>query len=332
MTSRAGDFAGIDMTSRVDNLHELLIGYISEEGKVSMLEGVRFGYMEGEDGVRIHVTVLGEGEPLLLIHGYPETSAMWNKVAPELAKRYTVVACDLRGYGESDKPHAQPDHYTYCKKMMAADLVKVMHGMGYDRFAVMGHDRGARVAYRMALEWPEVVSKLVLLDIVSTIDMYGCGHPDLCKAIFHWYFLPQEEPLVENLIMGDRVAYLNKQLGISAPPWEDEEAAKLYPDEVYQEYDNCFDALSVHGTTEDYRAGYTWDRKHDEWALAEGRKITAPTMAIWGSKGLVEKYFDPIECWSKYCTDLRGCTVDSGHFIPEENPEGLLQALKGFLL
>lgn len=297
-----------------------------------MFEDARHERIEGTEGVAIHVAIMGQGDPLLLIHGYPETGAMWHKVAPALAERYTLVICDLRGYGDSDKPHAAPDHHTYSKHQMAADLVEVMAKLGYDRFNVMGHDRGARVAYRMALDWPQVVERLVLLDIVSTSDMYGCGHPDLAKAIFHWYFLPQDEPLVENMIMGDRAGYLNKQLGIAAPPWEDEAAARLYSDEAYREYDRCFDEGSVHGTTEDYRAGHSWDRQHDAEALEQGRKIVAPTMAIWGAKGLVERYFEPVECWRKYCEDVRGCTVDSGHFIPEENPQGLLEALEGFLL
>lgn len=297
-----------------------------------MFEGARYETIEGTEDVLINTAIMGQGDPLLLVHGYPETHLMWHKVAPALAQQYTVVACDLRGYGDSSKPHAASDHHTYTKRQMAADLVEGMAKLGFERFSVMGHDRGARVAYRLALDWPDVVEKLVLLDIVPTGDMYACGHPDLCKAIFHWYFLPQEEPMVEAMIAGNRIGYLNKQLGIAAPPNCDEAAARLYTQEVYEEYARCFDEASIHGTTEDYRAAYYIDRELDATDLMMGKKIMAPTLAIWGAKGLVEKYFEPVECWRQFCMFVQGCTVDAGHFIPEENPEGLLEALRGFLL
>ena len=157
---------------------------------------------------------MGEGEPLLLLHGHPETYLMWHKVAGDLAHRFTVVMCDLRGYGDSDKPEGLPDHSTYSKRIMAEDCIAVMGKLGFDRFSVMGHDRGARVAYRMALDHPEVVNKLVLLDIVSTYDMYALSSAEFAKALFHWYLLTQDEPFPEDLILSSRKMYFRNALHI----------------------------------------------------------------------------------------------------------------------
>lgn len=201
-----------------------------------MFETATHRFIQGVNGVTIHTVVMGEGEPLLLLHGHPETYLMWHKVAGDLAHRFTVVMCDLRGYGDSDKPEGLPDHSTYSKRIMAEDCIAVMGKLGFDRFSVMGHDRGARVAYRMALDHPEVVNKLVLLDIVSTYDMYALSSAEFAKALFHWYLLTQDEPFPEDLILSSRKMYFRNALHIGRYNSENDTSSEAFPQEVYDEY------------------------------------------------------------------------------------------------
>lgn len=296
-----------------------------------MFDSAAHHMIEGEAGVRIHTVVMGSGAPLLLLHGHPETYLMWHNIVEELAQHFTVVACDLRGYGDSDKPEGLPDHSNYSKRVMAQDHIAAMKKLGFDHFAVMGHDRGARVAYRMALDHPEVVDKLVLLDIVSTFDMYDTSSAEFAKALFHWYLLTQDAPFPEDLIISSRKLYFRNALHIGRYNSKHDTAAEVFPQEVYDEYLRHYDVACIHAICEEYRAGESIDRIHDAFDLAQGNKITAPTLVLWGENGLVEKFFTPLQSWSRFCENVQGCALPCGHFIPEEAPEALMQELRKFL-
>lgn len=283
------------------------------------------------DGAVIHAVVLGEGSPLLLLHGHPETYLMWHKVVPELSKRFTVVCTDLRGYGDSSKPEGLPDHSNYSKRVMAQDQIAVMKALGFDRFHVMGHDRGARVGYRMALDHPEAVDKLVLLDIVSTYDMYALSTREFSKALFQWYFFTQEYPLPEDMIMASRDQFFRYSLHIARYHSENDTQASAFPPEIYQEYLRCYDRDTIHAICEEYRAGETVDLVLDAEDIQAGRKIQAQTLVLWGGNGLVQRFFRPMECWEKFGGHFQGRALLCGHFIPEEAPEELLEAVSQFL-
>lgn len=296
-----------------------------------MFETATHRFIQGANGVAIHTVVMGEGEPLLLLHGHPETYLMWHKVAGDLAHRFTVVMCDLRGYGDSDKPEGLPDHSTYSKRIMAEDCIAVMGKLGFDCFSVMGHDRGARVAYRMALDHPEVVNKLVLLDIVSTYDMYALSSAEFAKALFHWYLLTQDEPFPEDLILSSRKMYFRNALHIGRYNSENDTSSEAFPQEVYDEYLRHYNMECIHAICEEYRAGECIDRFLDKEDLDAGKKITAEALVLWGANGLVEKFFSPLQCWHKFCTNVQGRTLPCGHFIPEEAPIPLLAEVQRFL-
>ncbi|MCI8869656.1 MAG: alpha/beta hydrolase [Lawsonibacter sp.] len=296
-----------------------------------MLKDVTHHNIQVEEGVFIHAAAMGQGEPLLLLHGHPETWLMWHKMAPQLAKRFTVVASDLRGYGDSSKPESIPGHGNYSKRVMAEDQIKVMKHLGFDRFHVMGHDRGARVGYRMALDHPEAVDKLVLLDIVSTYDMYALSSREFSKALFQWYFFTQAAPLPEDMICASRDQFFRYSLHISRYHSENDTSAEHFPPEVYQEYFRCYTPETIRAICEEYRAGETVDLALDEEDLKNGKKIQAETLVLWGGSGLVERFFRPMECWAKFGDRFRGHPVPCGHFIPEEAPEEALKAVEAFL-
>ena len=287
--------------------------------------------LPGVDNVSIHGVICGSGSPVLLLHGYPETHLMWRHIIPTLAEEHTVVACDMRGYGDSDKPYGAPDHSSYSKRTMAHDMVLVMKQLGFDRFSVVGHDRGGRVAYRMALDHPDAVDKLVLLDIVPTGDMFAHPSPELAKAIYHWYFLTQEAPLPDHMIAGAREEYLRIALHINRFDFEANTGAETFSQEVYEEYLRCFDEGTIHGSSEDYRAAEVIDCTLDREDLVAGRKILAPTLLLWGANGLVDRYFEPLTCWEPFCEQATGHTLPCGHFSPEEAPQELLDSLVPFL-
>ena len=297
-----------------------------------MFETATHRFVPGADNLPIHTVVIGEGAPLLLLHGHPETYLMWHKIADDLARRFTVVLCDLRGYGDSGKPDGLPDHSTYSKRVMAQDCIKVMAELGFGTFSVMGHDRGARVAYRLALDHPEAVQKLVLLDIVSTYDMYALSSAEFAKALFHWYLLTQDEPFPEDLILSSRKMYFRNALHIGRYNSENDTSAEAFPPEVYEEYLRRYNVECIHAICEEYRAGESIDRFLDKDDIDAGNKITAETLVLWGANGLVEKFFDPLECWQKLCTNVQGRSLPCGHFIPEEAPIPLLKEVQRFLL
>src|SRR5215210_6222738 len=267
----------------------------------------------------------GEGPPVLLLHGYPQTHAMWHLVAPLLAEYFTVIATDLRGYGDSSKPEGGTDHAGYSKRAMAADQVEVMRELGFDSFAVAGHDRGGRVAHRLALDYPERVTKLAALDIVPTRHVFATADKDLATYYYHWFFLIQPYDLPERLIGADPAYYLRKKLGA----WGADESA--FSPEAMSEYERCFDAATVHASCEDYRAAASVDLAHDESDRSSGRAIECPLLALWGTRGVVGRLYDVPEVWSAYARDVRAKALDCGHFLPEERPEETARELLDFL-
>lgn len=269
----------------------------------------------------------GSGPPLLLLHGNPQTHAMWHKVAPELGRRYTVIAPDLRGYGGSMKPPATADHAPYAKTRMARDMVELMEKLGHKRFQIVAHDRGARVAHRLAMDHPQAVKKLMLLDISPTLTMYEQTSMDFAKSYWWWFWLIQPAPFPESMVAGAPEIYLKKKIG-----WGH---AGLTPftDETYAAYlSYVSDPATMHAMCEDYRAAASVDLAHDRADRAAGRKIACPVNVIWGEFGVVNRCFKPLEDWRAVAGDVRGRTLPCGHYIPEEVPEKLLEEMMGFFL
>jgi haloacetate dehalogenase len=275
-------------------------------------------------GALIHVTYGGSGEPVLLLHGYPQTHAMWHKVAPELARDYRVVCPDLRGYGDSSKPKGLPDHSNYSKRAMANDMVEVMRALGHERFHVVGHDRGGRVGHRMARDHGSRVKTLTVLDISPTLKMYRSTNMQFAKAYYHWFFLIQEAPLPERMLEGQAPYYILKRLG------RGKSGLKYFARQALAEYERAFnDPRTIHSTCEDYRAAATIDLVHDQKDLQ--RKIRMPVLALWGKQGVIEALFDCLADWREVATDVRGRALACGHFIAEEKPKELLAELRRFL-
>jgi len=268
----------------------------------------------------------GSGPALLLVHGYPQTKAMWHKIAPGLAERFTVVAPDSRGYGASSRPPGGDDHAGYSKRRMAADLVEVMASLGFERFAVAGHDRGGRVAYRMALDHPGRVTKLAVLDIVPTYEQFAAVDRAAALGSFHWYFLAQPAPLPERLIGADPEYFIRHMLGTWAG------TQSCFSDEALAEYVRCFkDPEVIHASCEDYRAGAFVDCQMDEADLRAGRKIACPVLAIWGDRGRSHKRRGVLETWRHWADDVQGEDLPCGHFLAEEAPDETRAALEKFL-
>jgi haloacetate dehalogenase len=276
-------------------------------------------------GTQIQCVVGGQGPPLLLLHGYPQTHAMWHKIAPLLAADYTVVCADLRGYGDSGKPAGGADHAAYAKRAMAQDMVDVMNALGFARFRLAGHDRGARVAHRLCVDHPEAVERVALLDISPTRTMYAGTSKAFATAYYHWFFLIQPFDLPERLIGADPSYYLRKKIG----GWS---AGMSYFDpRALAEYERCFgDPATIHATCEDYRAAASIDLVHDDADVAAGRIVACPLLALWGDEGVVNRLFDPLRDWAAVAGDVRGRSLPSGHFLAEEAPEATLAEFRAF--
>lgn len=278
------------------------------------------------DGVRIAAMVGGSGTPLLLLHGHPQTHAIWHKVAPRLAQHYTVVAADLRGYGDSSKPTGTDDHASYSKRRMAQDQVELMRALGFARFKVLAHDRGARVAHRLALDHAEAVERLVLLDIAPTLAMYEQTTQAFARAYWHWFFLIQKAPLPERLILADPGAYIHEVMG--------SRSAGLAPFDprALAEYRRCL-ALpgAAHGLCEDYRASASIDLQHDQADRDAARMVQAPLLVLWGEHGVVQRCFKPLDEWRRVARQVEGSTLPCGHYIAEEAPDALLAQALPFL-
>jgi haloacetate dehalogenase len=267
----------------------------------------------------------GTGPPLLLVHGYPQTKAMWHKIAPGLAERFTVVATDSRGYGASSRPPSGEGHLAYSKRRMATDLVEVMRSLGFERFAVAGHDRGGRVAYRMALDHPESVRKLAVLDIVPTYEQFAAVDRQAALGSFHWYFLAQPAPFPERLIGADPEYFIRHMLRAWAG------APTSFSDVALDEYIRSFkDPEVIRASCEDYRAGAYVDCQLDEADLKAGKKIACPVLAIWGDRGRSHKRREVIETWRRWTDDVQGEGLPCGHFLAEEAPDATRAALETF--
>ena len=279
-------------------------------------------------GVDIFARIGGSGPPLLLIHGFPQTHAMWHRIAPQLMQRFTCVLADLRGYGYSSCPPNDVKNEAYSKRVMANDILGLMHALGYESFAVVGHDRGARVGYRMALDHPEAVSCLGVLDIVPTHAMWHNFSMKLAMKTYHWLLLAQPHPLPEMLIEPNPVGYLDYTIA----SWTKAKDLSAFSEEALAEYRTHYATPEhIHATCNDYRSGATYDLAADEADCAAGRKIACPTLALWGNAGIPSNMPRPLDIWREWCSNVEGHGIDSGHFVAEENPQATLAALLPFL-
>lgn len=278
------------------------------------------------NGVHIAYRIGGSGPGLLLIHGHPQTHVIWHKVAEQLAEHFTVVAADLRGYGDSEKPAAVADHSNYSKREMARDSLELMRSLGFEQFSVLAHDRGARVAHRLALDHPQAVSRLVMLDIAPTLAMYAQTDEAFARAYWHWFFLIRPAPLPERLIEADPEQYLLSVMGSRSAGLQPFTAPAL------AEYVRCIQLPgTARGICEDYRASASIDLEHDREDIDAGRHLNLPVLVLWGGQGTVGRCFDPLAEWQKVATDVRGQALPCGHYIGEEVPQLLLEHVLPFL-
>ncbi len=276
----------------------------------------------------IFARIGGSGPPLLLIHGFPQTHAMWHRVAPVLMRRFTCVMPDLRGYGYSSCPEDDADNRAYCKRAMASDMVALMASLGHKRFAAVGHDRGGRVGYRLAFDQPRALSCLAVLDIVPTYEMWHNFTVALAMKTYHWLFLAQPSPLPEMLIERQPISYLDYTLA----SWTKTKDLSAFADEALAEYRLHYATPEhVHATCNDYRAGATSDLAHDEADRAAGKTIACPLLALWGTAGIPAHVSDPLAVWRGWARDVVGGGIDCGHFLAEENPDATLAQLLPFL-
>lgn len=291
----------------------------------ALFPGFHDTVVEVAPGQQIAAVVGGSGPPLLLLHGHPQTHVIWHRVAGTLAQHFTVVASDLRGYGDSSKPPGLPDHTNYAKRAMAQDQVRLMQHLGFDRFKVLAHDRGGRVAHRMAMDHVQAVERLVTLDIAPTLAMYEQTSQAFARAYWHWFFLIQPAPMPERLLQSDPAAYLRDVMG--------NRSAGLTPFDprALAEYERCLAMPGgAHGMCEDYRAAAGIDLEHDRADRDAGKKLTQPLLALWGAEGVVQKCFQPLDEWRKVSHNVSGEALPCGHYIPEEAPEALLAAVLPF--
>ena len=290
-----------------------------------MLEGFETVPL-ARDGVALHVRRAGQGAPLLLLHGHPQSQAMWHRVAPQLAERFSVVLMDLRGYGDSGRPPAGEQSANYTRREMALDALHVMRSLGHERFQVLAHDRGARVAHRLALDHPNAVQGLLLLDIAPTLAMYRNTTEGFARAYWHWFFLVQPPPLPEALIASDPVRYVRSVMGARHA------GLAAFAPEALAEYERC---AAIPGTAEsicaDYRASAGLDLQHDQADHDAGRRLLQPLRVLWGEHGAVGRNFDVPALWRAAAEDFTGRSLPCGHYIAEEAPGLLLDETHAFL-
>ncbi|WP_341963752.1 alpha/beta fold hydrolase [Pseudomonas sp. RC10] len=278
------------------------------------------------NGVQIAYRIGGNGPGLLLLHGHPQTHVIWHKIVERLSQRFTVVAADLRGYGDSGKPLATDDHSSYSKREMGRDMVALMRELGLPRFSILAHDRGARVAHRLALDHTDAVTRMTLLDIAPTLAMYSQTNEAFARAYWHWFFLIRPAPLPETLLEADPEQYLRSVMG--------SRSAGLTPftDEAFAEYVRCAKLPgTARGVCEDYRASATIDLEHDRADLDAGHHLQLPLQVLWGAEGTVGKCFDPLKEWQQVATNVRGRALPGGHYLAEEIPETLMAEVMPFL-
>ncbi len=273
-------------------------------------------------GATINLVTGGKGPPLLLLHGYPQTHVMWRKIAPRLAQDFTLVIPDLRGYGDSSKPPSTPDHAAYSKRALAQDQVETMAALGFDKFRVAGHDRGARVTHRLLRDHSAHIERAALLDIVPTLYRFETIDQKSATGSFHWFFLIQPAPFPERLIAAECDLFLRKMLGLSGTPGAHEP-------EAYAEYFRCFsNPETIRATCDEYRAGASIDLDHDR--ADRGRKLTMPLFLLWGERSGQGSGYDLLSVWRDHAETVSGHPINSGHFIPEEKPDEAYAALHGF--
>ncbi len=274
-------------------------------------------------GARIHLVHGGSGPPLLLLHGYPQTHLIWHLVVPLLTPHFHLICPDLRGYGDSAKPPGLPDHGNYSKRAMAADMAEVMETLGYRRFGVAGHDRGARVAHRLALDHPQRVEWACVMDIAPTLHMFRHTDQAFATGYYHWFFLIQPDGLPEKMIGANPASYLTEKLRRWAAP------GAVFDPAAVAEYVRCFsDPAAIHASCEDYRAAAGIDLEHDGADL--GRSVGCPLLVLWGSKGFVHRTYDVLNVWRRYADRVEGRALDCGHFLPEEAPQAVAAELRRF--
>lgn len=281
--------------------------------------------IETNDGpIDIAYQIGGSGPPMLLLHGFPQTKAIWHRTAPELAKHYTVIASDLRGYGQSSRPHGKPDHSTYSKRAMAADQHALMSALGYSQFFLVGHDRGGRVSHRLAMDFPESVLRLMVLDISPTLNMYESTTQQFATGYWHWFFLIQPEPIPEAMIGSNPEFWIQNHMGRYA-------GTGVFEKACWSEYvDQISDPKSVHAMCEDYRAAASIDLEHDRADRQMEKMLQMPVHVLWGEHGLVNACFSPIHDWQAVAKEVSGKSLPCGHYIPEELPNDLLSEIKAF--
>ena len=277
------------------------------------------------EGVPLHGRIGGQGTPLLLLHGHPQTHVMWHRVAPALAQRFTLVMMDLRGYGDSGRPVSNAAHEPYAKREMALDAMAIMQHHGFDRFQVLAHDRGARVAHRLAVDHPQAVQRLMLLDIAPTLAMYDNTSDAFARAYWHWFFLIQSPPLSEALIESDPVRYLRSLMGSRHA------GLAAFAPQALAEYERCVQIPgTAHAICEDYRASATLDLVHDRADVAQGRKLAQPLRVLYGEHGAVGRCFDVAALWRERAHEVACRSFPCGHYIAEEAPDMLLDEVFQF--
>lgn len=272
------------------------------------------------NGVQIAARIQGEGPPLLLLHGHPQTHVIWHRVWPELTRTHTCIAADLRGYGDSEKPDATPDHSAHSKREMARDMVDLMSALGHDQFDILAHDRGARVAHRLALDHADRVRRMMLLDIAPTLDMYEGTTRAFAQSYFHWFWLIQPAPIPETMIEHDPAFYVRSVMG-SRPG-----GLALFSAQALAEYERCarLPGLAT-GICEDYRASATIDLEHDRDGRAQGERLRMPVRVFWGERGAVGKNFDVLGLWRAVADDVEGRALPGAHYLAEEIPEQVVE-------
>jgi len=274
-------------------------------------------------GAEIHLRTAGNGFPLLLLHGYPQTHAIWHKIAPALARDFAVVCADLRGYGDSGKPGGGPEAYS--KRRMAQDMVEVMSALGHDRFLLAGHDRGGRVAHRLCLDHADRVILAAVLDIVPTLTLFRAIDQALAMGYYHWFFLSQPAPLPERLIGGDPLFYLHTKFG----QWSAAKDMSWLAPAALAEYERCFTSETIRASCDDYRAAATIDLD-DDVADAD-RRIACPLLVLWGERALMHRSFDVLATWrEKASGSVEGRALPCGHYLPEESADQTLAEFRGF--
>lgn len=277
-------------------------------------------------GAAIHYVKAGTGTPVLLLHGYPQTHACWHRIAPLLAREHTVVCADLRGYGDSSKPPGLPDHANYSKRAMAQDMVELMASLGFERFHLVGHDRGGRVAHRLAADHPRRVHTLAVLDISPTLKMFESTNLAFATAYYHWFLMLQPPPLPEQMLAGRVPFNILGRVGRAEPD------LSKFDEAAVREYIRCFaEPAAIHASCEDYRAAGTIDLVHDRADRAAGRKLEMPVLALWGAEGVIARLFDCLSDWREVAGNVTGRALPCGHFVPEEAPQETLAELIAFL-